>query len=164
MTNVAKKLTDEQRANMTGLVAGLGTKAAKIHKLYDSGYEKARIAEFLDIRYQHVRNVLTEHPAASTARPDEPPTRPDFGACVLESDGRISLPTAALASLSAAPGDSLPWRFDGDELVIMGRDAGLKFAQSLAAAIAQPGVSFTEMLCADREMEAAREASRDARG
>ena len=43
---------------MTSLIEGLDTKSSKIRKLYSNGFAKADIARFLNIRYQHVRNVL----------------------------------------------------------------------------------------------------------
>lgn len=42
------------------VVEGLPTKSAKIRALDDAGYERTEIAKFLDIRYQHVRNVLVD--------------------------------------------------------------------------------------------------------
>lgn len=42
------------------LIKDVGTKSNMIRKLHSEGYKKARIAQFMDIRYQHVRNVLNE--------------------------------------------------------------------------------------------------------
>ena len=52
------QLTNEAQESMTRLTAGLGTKSDKIRALDAAGYERADIARYLDIRYQHVRNVL----------------------------------------------------------------------------------------------------------
>ena len=43
---------------MQVIAAPLKTKSDKIRKLWEVGVEKAEIARFLGIRYQHVRNVL----------------------------------------------------------------------------------------------------------
>src|SRR5438477_11235725 len=40
------------------VVEGLPTKSAKIRALHRAGHSRAEIARFLNIRYQHVRNVL----------------------------------------------------------------------------------------------------------
>lgn len=40
--------------------AGLSTKSAKIRSMFADGYTRSQIAKALDIRYQHVRNVLVE--------------------------------------------------------------------------------------------------------
>ena len=40
------------------IVANLSTKSAKIRALAHAGYSRSDIARLLDIRYQHVRNVL----------------------------------------------------------------------------------------------------------
>lgn len=50
----AKKLSAAQGRKL----AGLGTKSAKIRYLDGLGWSRGEIAAKLDIRYQHVRNVL----------------------------------------------------------------------------------------------------------
>jgi hypothetical protein len=161
-----KKLTPSQRSAMESIVGGLPTKSAKIRALSEAGFETARIAEFLGLRYQHVRNVLGSRPAASPAPsidgPAPPP--PAFGACIVEDDGRLSLPAVVLAALAARPGDALAWRFSDDELVLMGASAGLRFAQDLASSRAAPGRSWMEELRSDRTAEVAREEAREGHG
>lgn len=49
----------DRKAELLNLVSELGTKSAKIRKLAASGVTTGEIAKVLDIRYQHVRNVLT---------------------------------------------------------------------------------------------------------
>ena len=55
------------------VVEGLSTKSAKIRALNEAGFERAEIAQFLGIRYQHVRNVLVQSgetlPLKRVARP-----------------------------------------------------------------------------------------------
>ena len=55
---MSKILKSDERDRMDALVAGIPTKSAKIRRLDQAGYARADIARFLDIRYQHVRNVL----------------------------------------------------------------------------------------------------------
>lgn len=40
------------------LLEECGTKSAAIRKLHKEGWTRAQIAEFLGVRYQHVRTVL----------------------------------------------------------------------------------------------------------
>jgi len=61
-------VTPVKRTEMAKVVEGLETKSDKIRALNKAGYERARIAEFLDIRYQHVRNVLVQD-AMKNAKP-----------------------------------------------------------------------------------------------
>ena len=44
--------------NPEDIVTGLSTKSSKIRALAQEGYSRSEIAIFLNIRYQHVRNVL----------------------------------------------------------------------------------------------------------
>src|SRR5882762_6545083 len=91
-------------------LAALPTKSAKIRALAAEGVSRADIARKLDIRYQHVRNVL-EHDRmkeaaakAGTARLNEVSesikTR-------LGPDGRLVIPVAFRESLGLKDGDIL---------------------------------------------------------
>ena len=75
--------------------------------------------------------------------------------------GRIALPQELLAALDVQPGDQVPWRFEDRELKLMSRDAGIEFAQSLVAALAErhPG-RWSRELIAERRAEAAGEEDR----
>lgn len=54
------QLTKQVKTTMTNQVKGCNTKSSKIRALNSKGHKRADIARFLDIRYQHVRNVLTQ--------------------------------------------------------------------------------------------------------
>lgn len=49
-----KALSEGQKATYDGLT----TKSARIRYLNGIGWSRGQIAKFMDIRYQHVRNVL----------------------------------------------------------------------------------------------------------
>lgn len=53
-----KQLTTQQQADMSLVIEGLETTSSKIRALHAAGHDKADIARFLGIIYQHVRNVL----------------------------------------------------------------------------------------------------------
>jgi hypothetical protein len=165
----SERLTPEERRRMEEIAGALPTKSAKIRALDAAGYKRARIADFLNIRYQHVRNVLVSRAfdeARSSARTrlrDE--TRDEmsgetltYGRGIVDENGRVAFPAAVLDALEVRPGGWIPWRFEDGELKLMNRAAALRFGQSLAADLARkrPG-SWSDQLIAERRAEAARE-------
>ena len=81
---------------MKRLCAGMTTKSDKIRTLGNADYTRSDIARFLDIRYQHVRNVLVkaqekEDKRRSNEMEDGPPGQiwTQVGA-----DGRVVIPAA----------------------------------------------------------------------
>jgi hypothetical protein len=161
-------LTPEERRRMERIAGALPTKSAKIRALDAAGYKRARIADFLDIRYQHVRNVLVSPSpeGSSSARVDTPKKTQNYtfgevltyGRATVDEKGRIGLPVAVLDALEVRPGGWIPWRFEDGELKLMNRASALRFGQSLAADLAKkhPG-SWSDQLIAERRAEAARE-------
>jgi len=131
-------LTPEERERMMMLTQGMTTKADKIRALGRAGFPRARIAEFLSVRYQHVRNVLVHDasasysvsgPQADATPPDEAPT---YGLARLDESGRIALPESVIAHLDLRAGGVVPWRLEDDELVLMSPAAGIRRAQEIA--------------------------------
>lgn len=59
-------MTNDEMAHLT---SGLTTKSEKIRVLADHGVPRSDIARYLNIRYQHVRNVLVA-PKPKRAAPD----------------------------------------------------------------------------------------------
>jgi hypothetical protein len=155
---------DEERRRMEAIAGPLPTKAARIRALDAAGCTRQAIAAFLQIRYQHVRNALVNRPAGDVAgkAPAVPAAAageaPLYGRCRVDELGRIALPPQLLAMLDARPGDQVPWRFEDRELKLMSRGAGIQFAQSLVAALAErhPG-SWSRELIARRRADAAQE-------
>jgi len=134
----AHGLTPEDRERMLTLTEGMTTKADKIRALGRAGFPRARIAEFLGIRYQHVRNVLVQDASAtySVSRPQErqeegndPPT---YGRARLDESGHIVLPASVIALLDLRAGGGVSWRLEDDELVLMSPGAGIRRAQEIA--------------------------------
>jgi len=63
------------KAEMDELTKGLITKSAKIRLLEDHGVSRSAIANYLGIRYQHVRNVLiAPRPKGTMAEAPAPAT------------------------------------------------------------------------------------------
>ena len=153
------EFSSEDRQRMGQIAGTLPTKAAKIRALSAAGYTRQKIAAFLDVRYQHVRNVLTAPPSKGRAGalplPSGPregapnlgspsgPTAaaasevPAYGRLTVDERGRIALPAGLLAALDSGAGGVIPWHFENGELKLMNRDAGVRFAQSLVAEVAK---------------------------
>jgi len=165
---VRRTLTPEERRRMEEIASALPTKSAKIRALDAAGYKRARIADFLNIRYQHVRNVLVSHMSEGTPSPtyshkpnqtqDDTDEVLTYGRGAVDEKGRLALPGAVLDALEVRPGGWIPWRFEDGELKLMNRAAALRFGQSLAADLAtKHPESWSDRLIAERRAEAARE-------
>lgn len=176
------KIDAAERRDMQRRAKGLQTKADKIRTLSAAGYSKQKVASFLGIRYQHVRNVLVRRETAYRAsepprrlpglseRSPEPPKAwedsgpdgtPTFGRVVVDEQGRIALSANVLDALDSGPGRGIPWRFEDGELRLMNRAAGIRSAQAMVADLLKkyPG-SWSDALIAERRAEAAREEER----
>jgi bifunctional DNA-binding transcriptional regulator/antitoxin component of YhaV-PrlF toxin-antitoxin module len=143
------RLGPADRRRMEELTTSAPTKSAKIRVLAAAGYARQQIADFLGIRYQHVRNVLVqkesyapgrgevsgmtvaERAAATTLATDPPGTLPPSRTLVVDALGRVTLPPELLAALDAQPGHPLPWRLEEGELRLMSLDAGLRIAREI---------------------------------
>jgi hypothetical protein len=174
-------LSSENKAEMQRLVAGLPTKSAKIRRLAEAGYERADIARFLGIRYQHVRNVLTHAPQSATTvtepAVDRGPGASEEAASFaaegsseairvyrfnVDTEGRIKLPSDALTALDAVPRRLITARFEDGELKLMSIDAAVRFVQRLAEPYIKEGEgNWSDQVIAERRAEAEREAEED---
>ena len=148
---------------MARITGGLVSKADKIRALGAAGYSRSEIAEFLGLRYQHVRNVLVHEarkPAAEVS-----PGRPRFGRARLGEQGELTLPSDLIARLGVRPGGVVPWRVEDGEVVLMSAHAGLRHAQQIAGkhALAR-GESMTDSFLRERRAESERESREDAGG
>ncbi len=148
-------------SDMSAVAHGLPTKAAKIRALDAAGYARADIARFLEIRYQHVRNVLlrgtpkTAQGAAAAvgARSD------DRIEVKIGPGGRVVIPAAFREAMEAGEGDTLVAVIDRDGVVrLTSASAALRMARRILSAAIPADVSLSDSLIADRRREAAREA------
>jgi bifunctional DNA-binding transcriptional regulator/antitoxin component of YhaV-PrlF toxin-antitoxin module len=141
---------------MDQVVAGLTTKSAKIRALAAEGYERADIARYLGIRYQHVRNVLTQ-PTPKNA--SEAASKETLGriAVTLTPEGRVLIPAAYRQVLGFKEGEELFLEIEGDGLRLENRMAGVRRAQAIAAKFMSGPESSTDAFLAERRREAERE-------
>ena len=166
---------DNQR-EMQRATAGLPTKSAKIRKLGSLGYSRQQIADFLGIRYQHVRNVLVD--AERLARGDVEATalglaeeagpalarNTSLTRLTIESDGSVRLPDALRSAAGLSPGDVVLVEVAGPgELHLLSRQASVERARAIVRKYIPPGVDLVEELFKERRRQFERE-ERLARG
>jgi bifunctional DNA-binding transcriptional regulator/antitoxin component of YhaV-PrlF toxin-antitoxin module len=165
----AHGLTPEDRERMLTLTEGMTTKADKIRALGRAGFPRARIAEFLGIRYQHVRNVLVQDASAtySVSRAQDRETRQDdvatYGRARLDESGRIVLPDGVIAHLNLRAGGVVPWRLEDDELVLMSPAAGVRRAREYFSRQEWKSASLVDELLRTRREDLRKEEERERR-
>jgi hypothetical protein len=147
-----------EKLDFEKVTAGLKTKSDKIRALSRHGVPTADIARYLDIRYQHARNVLRAaglHKARDAASPAATPTR-SLAWVELGSDGSLTIPAGLLAKAELTP-EKVQVRLTDDGLEILSQKAALARAQAIVARHVPPGVSLVDEFIAERRREAARE-------
>ncbi|HWA89192.1 MAG TPA: hypothetical protein VG889_04110 [Rhizomicrobium sp.] len=161
--------------DMDDVVAGLATKADKIRALDRAGYTRSQIADFLGIRYQHVRNVLVDdartgaRPAPAGMAEEAPPFQaaprsPDVRRArriEVQADGTVTLPAVLLAAVGIPQGGVLLARFDDDEIKMMTPETTTRKIQAEMRKYVPEGVSLVDELIAERRAEAKRELEDD---
>ncbi|MBP0615873.1 hypothetical protein [Jiella mangrovi] len=151
---------------MTKITAGLPTKAAKIRALDEKGFERADIARFLGIRYQHVRNTL-ERPKAKTPAAEGPVQTDGFAfnadanaftSLTLGEDGRLTIPEELRALMKLGGDGKLIARIDEDgELRLTSPLTAIDKVRRLIAEKGFSGRSPVDELIEERRAEALRE-------
>ena len=147
------------------VVAGLTTKADKIRALFRAGYSRSEIAGHLDIRYQHVRNVLVQSGFMETqlsrpmpAQAGEPGgSLPELVRTAIGPGGRVVIPAAFRKALEVKEGDYIVMHMDGEELRVVNDEKEFERAREVLAKYVPEGVSLVDELIADRRREAAAE-------
>jgi bifunctional DNA-binding transcriptional regulator/antitoxin component of YhaV-PrlF toxin-antitoxin module len=166
-------------SEMEARTADYTTKADKIRALAKAGYKRQQIADFLGIRYQHVRNVLvdderkaeaaarqTETTAQSSPQPEASGPRaagrsqePKRTVKVkLSNGGKLAIPPHMLESLGWKDGDTVWVNLEGDgEIRLADAHAVTRRIQAWARTLNLPSVDeFLE----ERHREAQREMER----
>lgn len=145
----------------------LPTTSAKIRALDAEGVSRADIARKLNIRYQHVRNVLEQDrlkKAKTIGASGSASESGDAGASVktkLGPDGRIVIPAAFRESLGLKDGDVLFARLENCEIVLLTPKAAMRRAQEIVRRFVPDDVSLVDELIEDRRREAKHESEDD---
>jgi len=145
---MAVNLAASDRQKMEEIVEGLPTKAARIRALNSAGYSRPQIATFLEIRYQHVRNVLVRSEA------ENPPKEVSVA---IGPGGRIVIPAPYRQALGLSEGDQVMLSLGDAEVRIASRKAKILAAQDLIAKYVPQDVDLADELIAERRREARRD-------
>ena len=151
------------RQPMGEVAAGLTTKADKIRALFRAGYSRTEIAEYLDIRYQHVRNVLVRSGFMETqlsrplpAQAGEPEgSLPELVRMTVGPGGRVVIPAAYRKALEVKEGDYIIMRMDGEDLRVANDAKELQRVREMIASYVPEGVSLVDELLKERRREVA---------
>lgn len=143
-------------AAMEKITAGMTTKSEKIRALAKAGYARAEIARFLDIRYQHVRNVLVQAEESAAAYETERPLPPGLWVTIAP-DGRMVLPVEYRRLLDVADGGPVYLELDDGTLRMKSKTRTIRDIQDAFAPYLQGKPSIVDELIAERRAEAARE-------
>ncbi len=140
---------------MSMVVKGLKTKSDKIRALAKAGYARADIARFLDIRYQHVRNVLIQAEESAASYETEAP--PPGLWITMAADGRLVLPAEYRRLLTGAKGGPVYLKLEDGTLRMKSKERALKDLQEFVASYTRGKGSMVDALITERRAEAARE-------
>ena len=142
--------------DMARLVEGKSTKSDKIRTLGAAGYSRSEIAKFLDIRYQHVRNVLVAEeakngPGTGLAGPSRTEDAPSNVVWTKVSEGgRVVLPAAFRKRLGIEEGDDIQLELEDDRVTVRTRKAAVRKLQSYFARARDPERSVVDAFLAER--------------
>lgn len=152
---------------MVRLTAGLKTKSDKIRALGRAGYPRQQIADFLSIRYQHVRNVLVdaarlEKPAGmeepTPAWRSESPATPRPGNIRVQTDGSVLIPASVLAGAGFHAGDRVIAKVrDSGEIQVLTRREAIRRVRERMRTLIPEGVSLVDEFLAEKRREVAKE-------
>jgi bifunctional DNA-binding transcriptional regulator/antitoxin component of YhaV-PrlF toxin-antitoxin module len=124
------------RDEMNRLTAGLTSKAAKVRALNAAGVSTADIGRYLDIRYQHVYNVLLRAGVIEKGAGAAPlaPFDPDAEIIVAQTDrnGAITLPTQILQRFGLVAGEPVYGRVSDEGILLISREAALRHVTEAA--------------------------------
>lgn len=152
--------------NFDLLTSGLATKSEKIRALSRAGASTSEIAKYLDIRYQHARNVQVDAGLVGSKAPGRREAEPALAAdkpaanrnwTSLDWSGHLVVPMELLEQAGMKPGDQLYVDATKDGLELLSRKSALRRAQAIIRKYVPAGVSLADEVIADRRAEWVRE-------
>jgi bifunctional DNA-binding transcriptional regulator/antitoxin component of YhaV-PrlF toxin-antitoxin module len=158
----------DNRASMDEVSAAYRTKSDKIRALSNAGYRRADIARYLDIRYQHVRNVLVEDERLGGRKSDVQQDANDEAAIAddapldpilsrMGQDGLIAVPANFRQALGLKENDPVIMTVEEDSIRIMSLAESVRRAQAIVRKFIPEGISLVDELLSERRQDAARE-------
>jgi len=155
------------KSEVISLTAGLQTTSDKIRALHRAGWSRSKIADALNIRYQHVRNVLVQDERRAADRVAKDAASSGSPAKDVESkpakirlgpDGRVVIPAAFRDALGLQEGDTLFARVQDGEIRLLTPIGVMRRAQAMVREFVPAGVSLVEELFDERRREVEGEA------
>ena len=166
-SSLAIQHSDDKGTTMHRIVEGISTTAGKIQALYQEGYSRTEIKNFLGIRYQYVRNVLVRKGYLDTqlkssvgkkvANEQQKLKIPEGAWVTIGPAGRIVIPAESRKHLGVQAGDDVLLNCEEDSLSIVSGDTFLKKLRQKLINNVPEGVSLADELIADRRREAMNE-------
>jgi bifunctional DNA-binding transcriptional regulator/antitoxin component of YhaV-PrlF toxin-antitoxin module len=136
---------------MERLTAHTEVKSEKIRILFKAGVERADIARFIDISYQHVQNVLKRSKLiGKAAASQEGSADNQVYTVTVEAGGRITLPAGYAEKQNITEGEMLICREEAGGLTIMSREAAAHVLREVAKQRMPGEAALLEALLADR--------------
>ena len=129
---------------MERLTAGTSIKSEKIRILFRAGVQRADIARYVGISYQHVQNVLKGSgllgergvaqgkPSEGEASDDNPTDGMQVYTVTVGAGGKVTLPPEYLARQGISAGSILICRDEAGGLLIMSHEAALEALREAA--------------------------------
>ena len=154
-----------EQSKMERLVAGLPTKSAKIRTLGRAGYSRSQIADFLGIRYQHVRNVLVDAERTGDGPRQEKPAQGSVAALEhsgstlkvrIGAGGQFALSEETMRSAGLREGDTVFVHATAGEVQLLTPRTAMQQAQAMVRKLIPEGVSLVDELIEQRRREAGR--------
>lgn len=116
---------------MQKMIADSPSKSESIRRLFRAGVSKSDIGRFMDLRYQHVYNVLLKE--APPRRDDaSASSEPDFSPLQIDAAGRAQLPADFLSANGLEKGGTVFCRHDPQGLTLMSRASALDHLRDVA--------------------------------
>jgi hypothetical protein len=151
---------------MEQLVADLSTTSEKIRTLGKAGYSRSQIADFLGIRYQHVRNVLVDAERTSGTRTRQAKPRLGVTSATQQSGsllkisigagGQFALSEETMRSAGLREGDTVFVHATEGEVQLLSPRTAMQQAQAMVRKLIPEGVSLVDELIEQRRREAGR--------
>ena len=166
---MAENSSVSRQSSMHEVAAGFQTKSDKIRALTKAGYSRSEIADFLGIRYQHVRNVLVNDERVGKVAPSIQPSEEERAAVApaaadlhpvrvrVEADGHLLLPKEFYRALGLKESDPVVATIEDDSIRLMSVPVAVKRAQAIVRRFVPASASLVDELIAERRAEAKRE-------
>ena len=147
--------------NFEEVTSGLSTKSDKIRALARQGVPTAEIARYLDIKYQHARNVLVDcglhQPKSAVALPAATAVPERRVWMSFDKAGGLVIPADMLQQAGLTPDGRVFVGITPEGLELLSQKAALNRAHEIARKYIKPGSSHVDDFIAERRAEARRE-------